>query len=202
MSRAVLRVSSMLVLALPVFLVGCAGTMSGLDGQGKFSCKAPDGIACASLAGVYANALQNNLPGQVLPEATDKAAPVESPGETLRSSIKRAVPSSGEPIRSAQKVRRIWLAPWEDDEEVLHDQSYVYFVVDPGRWQLAHTRRGASEAYRPVMPPAAFTPAATNPDERPVLRMEREAPAPGASPSLPPLGRRLPQPPNTSESEE
>jgi hypothetical protein len=40
-------------------------------------------------------------------------------------------------------------------------------VVDPGRWQLAHTRRNASEAYRPVMPPTAFTPAATNPDERP-----------------------------------
>ncbi len=202
MSRAVLRVSSMLVLALPVFLVGCAGTMSGLDGQGKFSCKAPDGIACASLAGVYANALQNNLPGQVLPEATDKAAPVESPGETLRSSIKRAVPSSGEPIRSAQKVRRIWLAPWEDDEEVLHDQSYVYFVVDPGRWQLAHTRRGASEAYRPIMPPAAFTPAATNPDERPTLRMEREASGSANPPSLPLRGRELLQPRSASEGNE
>jgi hypothetical protein len=30
----------------------------------QFSCKAPDGITCASLSGVYANALQNHLPGQ------------------------------------------------------------------------------------------------------------------------------------------
>jgi hypothetical protein len=67
MSRAGVFGPFMLVLALPAFLAGCAGTMSGLDGQGKFSCKAPDGIACASLAGVYANALQNNLPGQERP---------------------------------------------------------------------------------------------------------------------------------------
>ena len=50
--------------SLALALAGCASTMSGLDGQGRFSCKAPDGIACASLSGVYANALQNHLPGQ------------------------------------------------------------------------------------------------------------------------------------------
>ena len=202
MSRAGVFGPFMLVLSLPALLAGCAGTMSGLDGQGKCSCKAPDGIACASLAGVYANALQNNLPGQERPAETATTPKVASPGHTPPSTITRPVPSSGEPIRSAQTVRRIWLAPWEDDEEVLHDQSYVYFVVDPGRWQLAHTRRGASEAYRPVMPPTAFTPAATNPGERPVLRMERETSAPGDSPSLPLRGRGLPQPPNTSEPEE
>ncbi|EXI83508.1 MAG: hypothetical protein AW12_02602 [Candidatus Accumulibacter sp. BA-94] len=54
MSRA--GVFGPFMLVLPLVLAGCAGTMSGLDGQGKFSCKAPDGIACASLAGVYANA--------------------------------------------------------------------------------------------------------------------------------------------------
>jgi len=202
MSRAGVFGPFMLVLSLPALLAGCAGTMSGLDGQGKFSCKAPDGIACASLAGVYANALQNNLPGQGPREMTDKAAAVESTGDTGRSSITRAVPSSGEPIRSAQEVRRIWLAPWEDDEEVLHDQSYVYFVVDPGRWQLAHTRRNASEAYRPVMPPTAFTPAVTNPDERPALRMEREASGSASPPSLPLRGRELLQPRSASEGNE
>jgi thiol:disulfide interchange protein DsbC len=102
MSRAGVFGPFMLVLSLPALLAGCAGTMSGLDGQGKFSCKAPDGIACASLAGVYANALQNNLPGQERPEkrTTPKVA---SPGHTPPSTITRPVPSSGEPIRSAQK---------------------------------------------------------------------------------------------------
>ena len=202
MSRAGAFGPFILVLALPALLAGCAGTMSGLDGQGKFSCKAPDGIACASLAGVYANALQNNLPGQERPAEAATTPKVASPGHTPPSTITRAVPSSGEPIRSAQTVRRIWLAPWEDDEEVLHDQSYVYFVVDPGRWQLAHTRRGASEAYRPVMPPTAFNPAATNSDERPVLRMERETSGSASPPSLPLRGRELLQPPSASEGKE
>jgi type IV conjugative transfer system lipoprotein TraV len=202
MSRAGAFGPFILVLALPALLAGCAGTMSGLDGQGKFSCKAPDGIACASLAGVYANALQNNLPGQERPAETATTPKVASPGHTPPSIITRPVPSSGEPIRSAQTVRRIWLAPWEDDEEVLHDQSYVYFVVDPGRWQLAHTRRNASEAYRPVMPPTAFNPAATNPDERPVLRMEREASGSPRPPSLPLSARGLPQPRSASEGNE
>ncbi|WP_299161698.1 type IV conjugative transfer system lipoprotein TraV [Accumulibacter sp.] len=202
MSRAGVFGPFMLVLSLPALLAGCAGTMSGLDGQGKFSCKAPDGIACASLAGVYANALQNNLPGQERPPEAATTPKVASPGHTPPSAITRPVPSSGEPIRSAQTVRRIWLAPWEDDEEVLHDQSYVYFVVDPGRWQLAHTRRNASEAYRPVMPPTAFTPAVTNPDERPALRMEREASGSASPPSLPLRGRELLQPPSASEGNE
>ena len=202
MSRAGAFGPFMLVLALPALLAGCAGTMSGLDGQGKFSCKAPDGIACASLAGVYANALQNNLPGQERPPETATTPKIASPGHTPPSIITRPVPSSGELIRSAQTVRRIWLAPWEDDEEVLHDQSYVYFVVDPGRWQLAHTRRNASEAYRPVVPPTAFTPAATNPDERPVLRMEREASGSASPPSLPLRGRELLQPRSASEGNE
>ena len=132
--------------ALALALAGCAGTWSGLDGQGQFSCRAPDGIACASLSGVYANALQNHLPGQA--RSFDAVS-----SDRSSASMLRAVPRSGEPIRSAQKVRRVWLAPWEDDDEVLHDQSYLYLVVDPGRWQVEHARRQVGEGYRPVLPP-------------------------------------------------
>ena len=69
--------------------------------------------------------------------------------ESAAPGLTRSAPHSGDPIRSAQKVRRVWLAPWEDDDEVLHDQSYFYLVVDPGRWQIEHSRRKATEGYRP-----------------------------------------------------
>jgi conjugal transfer pilus assembly protein TraV len=173
-----------LTATLTLTLAGCAGTMSGLDGQGKFSCKAPDGISCASLSGVYANAVQNNLPGQAQPAA--KGAGGASP-----TPITRPVLSAGDPIRSGQTLRRVWFAPWEDEDEVLHDQAYVYLVVDPGRWQVEHSRRQASDAYRPVTPPRAFTPAASNPGERPTLRMERTGSQPQASPSQPLQGSNL-----------
>jgi len=168
---------------LLLMLAGCASVMSGLDGQGKFSCKAPDGISCASLSGVYANAVQNNLPGQKPHSGTtDKDVAV--------TKIWTQAPNSGEPIRSAQKVRRVWLAPWEDDEEVLHDQSYFYLVVDPGRWQLEHSLRKASQEYRPIMAPKPLAPSATKANEGPALRMERVDPAMPATNAMTPQQNR------------
>lgn len=148
-----MSVGQTLFVPLLLGLTGCA-SMTGLDGQG-FSCKAPDGISCASLSGVYANAVQNNLPGQ---------RPVVKPGHVLNAQarIDAMAPRSGDPLRSAQKVRRVWLAPWEDDDEVLHDQSYFYMVVDSGRWQIEHSRRKATESYRPVVPPKTFAAIAIN----------------------------------------
>jgi conjugal transfer pilus assembly protein TraV len=164
--------------------------MSGLDGQGKFSCKAPDGISCASLSGVYANAVQNNLPGQ---RATTEAAK----GQQSLQKIARQTPSSGEPIRSTQQVRRVWLAPWEDDEEVLHDQSYFYLVVDPGQWQVEHSRRKASEAYRPVVPPKALTQSAPNAGDKPASRNEQSIPPMPANAVFPQQSRE--NPPSSGE---
>ena len=60
-----MSIGQTLLVPLMLGLAGCAG-MTGLDGQGGFSCKAPDGISCASLSGVYANAVQNKLPGQTI----------------------------------------------------------------------------------------------------------------------------------------
>jgi conjugal transfer pilus assembly protein TraV len=175
-------------LAIPVMLAlaGCVSTMSGLDGQGKFSCKAPDGISCASLSGVYANAVQNNLPGQ-------RTSAEAAKGQQLVQKIARQPPSSGEPIRSAQQVRRVWLAPWEDDEEVLHDQSYFYLVVDPGQWQVEYSRRKASEAYRPVAPPKALTQSEPGAGDKPAPRNDQGIPPnamfPQQSRENPPVSR-------------
>ena len=171
------RLLSLLTVAMAI--TGCSSMMTGLDGQGSFSCKAPDGISCASLSGVYANAVQNNLPGQ---------RPISTAGKTSENTSAPAVMPSrtvqaGDPLRSAQKVRRIWLAPWEDDDEVLHDQSYIYLVVDTGRWQVEHSRRQATERYRPVMAPRSFTHQAPDSGERQSLQMERTMPGMSSLPS-------------------
>ena len=46
-----------------VALSGCS-SMSGFDAKSEFACKAPDGILCESMSGIYANAQAKNLPGQ------------------------------------------------------------------------------------------------------------------------------------------
>ncbi|MDD5298834.1 MAG: type IV conjugative transfer system lipoprotein TraV [Rhodocyclaceae bacterium] len=130
-------------------LNGCAGTMSGMTGSdSKFACKAPDGVTCSSLSGVYANAVANNLPAlrkDDKGDASGKAAMPPSPGEVVGHA-----PSSGDPIRSQPKILRVWIAPWEDTDGDLHDQSYVYVVADPGRWMLEHNQKQIIDRYRPT----------------------------------------------------
>lgn len=159
----------------PAFLMlsGCSTSMSGLDGSSSFSCKAPDGVLCSSLSGVYANALQDNLPGlqahraaatphsnnaswnnhvpgtgEPLGQSTDKGPTAALPS---RSQVSFAsVPSTGAPIRTAPKILRVWVAPWEDADGDLHDQSYLYVVADPGRWMVEHNQRQVTDRYRPA----------------------------------------------------
>ena len=183
-----MKASMIRLLPLALALTGCSSLMTGLDGQGGFSCKAPDGISCASLSGVYANAVQNTLPGQRPQGNASKPADIGQVSARLTKNSLQA----GDPLRSAQKVRRVWLAPWEDEDEVLHDQSYFYMVVDAGRWQIEHSRRQATERYRPVIAPKAFSPQSPESGDRQSLQMERAGsalPAQSASPLLSPPPR-------------
>ena len=136
-----------LALAGVLSMVGCT-TLSGLDGETKFSCKAPDGVTCSSLSGVYANAVADNLPA-LRKEKGGEAGQTDATGHKP-TAIVGTVPSSGDPIRTAPKVLRIWVAPFEDSEGDLHDQSYIYVVAHPGRWMVEHNQKRIADRYRPT----------------------------------------------------
>src|SRR5258706_11383908 len=100
-------------------LEGC-GSMSGLDAKTQFACKAPDGVLCESMSGIYANAMANNLPGQRVSHGgtgaeVSRAKVYEGAGVITKPIY------SGTPIRSAPLVLRVWFAPWEDSDGDLHD---------------------------------------------------------------------------------
>lgn len=125
--------------------------MSGLDAQSKFSCKAPDGILCESMSGIYANAQAKNLPGQrVNQHGLDNK--IDLPSATVHGVLTQPI-YSGMPIRSAPRMLRVWFAPWEDTDGDLHDQSYVYLPIDAGRWLIEHNRDRIQESYRPARVP-------------------------------------------------
>lgn len=130
-------------------LTGCA-SMSGYDAKSDFSCKAPDGVLCESMSGVYANAMANNLPGQKVNHGKD-VSPAKVTG--TGSGVMTKPIYSGTPIRTAPLILRVWFAPWEDSDGDLHDQSYVYLPVDTGKWLIEHNRRRIQDAYRPVKAP-------------------------------------------------
>ena len=137
------------VMGLGCALIAGCGNLSGLDSKDSFACKAPDGVLCASMTGIYSNAQQSNLPGQQFQKSADPQ-PSETTGSTRPGSVMTQALQTGAPIRSAPRILRVWFAPWEDNDGDLHDQSYVYLGVDAGKWQIEHTRRRITDAYRPV----------------------------------------------------
>ena len=138
---------------LAAMLSACS-TLSGLDASNQFACKAPDGILCESMSGIYANAQAKNLPGQRVGHGLGR--PSET-GATVSTGVMTRPIESGTPIRSAPRLLRVWFAPWEDSDGDLHDQSYVYLPVDTGKWLIEHNRRRIQDAYRPVRLPVSTT---------------------------------------------
>lgn len=136
-----------LSVVLCCLLSGCS-SMSGYDAKTAFACKAPDGVLCQSMTGVYANVAAKTLPGQR--QSGSVAADGAGGQQAPRSSVLTAPISSGTPIRSNASVVRIWLAPWKDSDGDLHDQSYIYLTLDYGDWLLEHNQRRIIDAYRPV----------------------------------------------------
>ena len=122
--------------------LGACASINGVTGStDKFACKAPDGVACNSLSGTYANAQANNLPSQRASQASDGGT--KHPQQTdVVADYSSAMPVvlPGIPIRSDQRTMRVWVAPWVDADGDLHDQTYLYLVVDPGKWQIEHTK--------------------------------------------------------------
>ncbi|AEA65628.1 type IV conjugative transfer system lipoprotein TraV [Burkholderia gladioli] len=154
-----------------------ACSFSGYDASSSFACKAPEGVLCNSMSGIYANAMAHNLPEQRVHTgsgattnvtlgsyAKDADAGHSTPGAprgTLAAAgaapmgiLPRAL-DSGAPVRTASREMRIWFAPWQDADADLHDQEYVYLIVDSGHWSIAHNQERIRAAFRPVMPPIA-----------------------------------------------
>lgn len=150
-----------------LLLGGCASDLTGIGGSDKLACKAPDGVTCSSLSGVYANALADNLPGlqqkhgsessynsflgmKMPGEKQSGAKPYGAVSQTSSTGIVGRAPTSGAPIFTKPEVVRIWIAPWEDAEGDLHDQSFMYVVANDGRWNIEHNERQIMNRYMPT----------------------------------------------------
>jgi conjugal transfer pilus assembly protein TraV len=44
----------------------------------------------------------------------------------------------------------MWVAPWEDEDGDLHDQSYLYTVVEKGRWVVEANQAAIRKGFAPV----------------------------------------------------
>lgn len=120
------------VIASTATLMGCNTT--GLDSKKQFNCRIGDTVdtGCKSIAQVYADV-------NMTPSKTDGN----------QTNATRRTPYSGMPIRTPVKVLRVWIAPWEDKDGDLRDQSYVYLALNESRWQIGHNLENIIDEYRP-----------------------------------------------------
>lgn len=201
--RTLLRFVAFANLFIAVALAGCT-SISGLSGSSSYACKAPEGVACDSVSGTYANALQNNLPSQ-RQRATGAATAASAPASATPRAATSNAPTAGLPptpisLRSAPRILRLWFKPWEDADHDLYDQGYVYVQVDAGHWLIEHVQRQIRERYAPLKAPPR---ASTDTGDRPALPANLKGapqPTPGSeSPGV--LRPQLPVPRNDNPTD-
>lgn len=149
------------VLMLLPALTACAN-MAGLDGKSEFACRAPDGVVCTSVSGVYANTVAGTLPARQADHpqgvAPESAAEIQQKGQAdtprpyAATPPASTAPAAGTPLLSPPKVLRLWLAPWVDEDGDLHDQAYLYVMWHRGEWQLGHTEADIRRQFAPIAP--------------------------------------------------
>ncbi len=145
-----------ILLLLPT-LSACVN-LAGLEGKSEFACKAPDGVVCTSVSGVYANALAGALPAQRSQDQAKSTGAETVAGEPKSYGATVSVtstPAPGTPLLSPPKVLRLWLAPRLDEDGDLHDASFLYVMWHRGEWQIEHTRRQIQRQFMPVSAPIA-----------------------------------------------
>ena len=117
-----------------IFITACSTT--GLDSSNKFKCTYKNGFeGCESISETYSNSINGAKASDLL-------------GVNNSS---RITPYSGMPIRTPISVLRIWVAPWEDVDGDLRDQSYMYVALNESRWQIEHNQEAIVNEYRPTI---------------------------------------------------
>lgn len=151
--------------ALKVAII--AGVVLAASGctQSKFSCPGmPEGIMCKKPSEVYA-----------MTHETDRIAPTEADeGESGSSCGKKCSdrknkknrggsdatglltgrllePLTGPmPIREAPQVMRIWIAPYNDENDDLHWPSYVFSEITKRRWSIGEMAAAETVVLTPM----------------------------------------------------
>jgi type IV conjugative transfer system lipoprotein TraV len=150
------------IFASLVLLGGCSSLSVG---ESDFSCGMPSGVPCQSLSESYENTSVAQKKGGGRPTSLSKGASESSDefytseeGFVYKRPEKVAIENSlvgfrlmngaekrlspphasfnGDEILSQGKVMRVMVFPWVDANNVLHDRSYFYFVINQPEWNI------------------------------------------------------------------
>ena len=163
MKFSLLRTARGALIGVALCLAGCA-SLSGVGGESHYACPAPKGVRCGSVTANYLQSLPGDRPGRLTSGAASESerphvAAEPAPGQAAPA----ATPDATTPLRSPPRILKLWVAPWEDREGVLHDAAFVFVPIDHGRWLLRHGRPATRLQDRLVPPSGAPAPAGNPP---------------------------------------
>jgi conjugal transfer pilus assembly protein TraV len=137
-------------------LAGCA-SLSGVGGESHYACPAPQGVRCGSVTANYLQSLPGDRPGRLTAGAGSESERTHAAAEPAPAqAAPTANPDAATPLRSPPRILKLWVAPWEDRDGVLHDAAFVFVPIDHGRW-LLDRRRPATHLPERRVPPAGST---------------------------------------------
>jgi conjugal transfer pilus assembly protein TraV len=135
---------------------GCSSMLSGLDAKTEFHCSAPVGIPCQSITATN-HQLNTGGMAQTQAKEDEEKRPVatvpvyvETPAKISPKGL--ATPNTGVPLRSPERILRVWVAPFEDRDGTLYDQRYMYVMVEAGRWMIEANRVALRERFQVIRP--------------------------------------------------
>lgn len=139
-----------------LLLLGGCYSLAGVGGVNTYSCKAPAGVTCKSISGVYANSTEGATT-DVRPKEGDEASgrgisvnPDSHAGAARAMTVSAATAETGVPIVRPARVLRMWVAPWRDREQDIHDEVRVYMQVDHGDFLMDPMLKRIGAEYAPA----------------------------------------------------
>jgi len=117
-------------------LAGCSVTNTEAD----FLCRAQAGTPCATIAEADGQDGKDLTPvTETLEDLALKSLSQEPIGIGKTADIYASLPDGGYPYdsdryRQPEVVGRLWIAPYLDQNELLHESRYVHFIVQDARW--------------------------------------------------------------------
>lgn len=152
-------------LTVSVLVSGC------LYGR-SFSCKGyPEGVQCQDVMTVYENRHAPPPPQKGEHGEEGESAVATAAGAGGASTLVGAPEVQlGQPMLSAPKVVRVWVAPWRDDKNRLHEAAFLYLMVEDSDWVYARERKAKAGKARPR---GTIVPTISSLIERPGDRQQR-----------------------------
>jgi conjugal transfer pilus assembly protein TraV len=117
----------MMLLPLLMLMSSCAELNS------QFDCPMSSGIRCESITSINARVDRGELGVNGISSIENKNVRV-IPAYTPYQFNAPRYSSKGEPLRYAETVQRVWVAPFEDKQGNYHQENDIYSIAKPGRW--------------------------------------------------------------------